>query len=250
MKMLISFFATWGLTIIAAPPVAAAGLTNAQLAEHCQPQLQTFASAMIAEGSNPNEMKAGVDELTDTIRKSVYTSNKSVVQTQLTEIQNGVASAKRPLNGDNAAGLVVVCMMKALLAEGQSLSKPGAAAPPTPTSPPLRLTKVLEANNPANEASQCLEPIANRDFKRRGVISNSGAVFRNKCAFPVETQWCIGGAACAQGYDNLATMPAKGDRGFSFDTKADTITTIHWAACRLGFGYRPDLKGTLQYVCK
>ena len=114
----------------------------------------------------------------------------------------------------------------------------------------LRPTATLVAHNPANEASNCLEPIARSDFESRGVSSIMGAVFRNSCAYPVETQWCIGDEACARGYGNLATMPANGDRGFSFDTKADTITTIRWAACRLGFGYRPDLEGTIQYVCK
>lgn len=116
--------------------------------------------------------------------------------------------------------------------------------------PPLRPTKVLEAHNPANEASKCLEPIAKRDFKRRGVRSIMGAAFRNACAYPVEAQWCIGEGACSRGYGNLATVPAKRDFGFSFDGKADTITTVHWAACRKGFGYRPDFKGTLHHVCK
>ena len=114
----------------------------------------------------------------------------------------------------------------------------------------LRPTATLVAHNPANEASNCLEPIAKADFDSRGVSGIMGAVFRNSCAYPVETQWCIGDEACARGYGNLATMPANGDRGFSFDTKADTITTVRWAACRLGFGYRPDLEGTIQYVCK
>lgn len=121
-------------------------------------------------------------------------------------------------------------------------------APARPTA--LRPTNVLEAHNPANDASKCLEPIASRDFKRRRVISAMGAVFRNVCSYPVETQWCIGERDCARGYSNLATMPAKGDRSFSFDGKANTITTVHWAACRKGFGYRPDFKGTLHYVCK
>lgn len=114
----------------------------------------------------------------------------------------------------------------------------------------LRPTAMLVAHNPANEASNCLEPIAKTDFETRGVSSIMGAVFRNSCAYPIETQWCIGDEACARGFDNLATMPANGDRGFSFDAKADTLTTVHWAACRLGFGYRPDLEGTIQYVCK
>lgn len=121
-------------------------------------------------------------------------------------------------------------------------------APVRPTA--LRPTKALEAHNPANDATKCLEPIAFRDFKRRHVSGIMGASFRNSCPFPVEAQWCIGEGACSRGYGNIATMPAKGDRGFSFDVKANTIATVHWAACRKGFGYRPDFRGTLQYVCK
>jgi len=37
---------------------------------------------------------------------------------------------------------------------------------------------------------------------------------------------------------NLAIMPANGDRSFYFNSKADTITTVRWAGCRLGIGYR------------
>lgn len=116
---------------------------------------------------------------------------------------------------------------------------------------PLGPTVALEAHNPANEASDCLEPIDASAYDGRGVKSITGAVFRNTCAYPVETRWCVGADRCAKGYDNLATMPAKADRSISYDPPRDgTKATIHWAGCRMGFANRPDFAGTLQYACK
>ena len=117
--------------------------------------------------------------------------------------------------------------------------------------PPLRPTVVSEAHNPANEASNCLEPIDASNYKARGVSSTMGAVFRNRCAYPVEAHWCIGADRCAKGYDNLATMPASADRAISYDPPSDgSKAMIRWGACRLGFAARPDLAGTLKYSCK
>lgn len=115
--------------------------------------------------------------------------------------------------------------------------------------PPLRPTVTFEDHNAANEASRCLELITKSDFERRGVSSTMGAVFRNRCAYPVETRWCIG-ASCARGYDNLATMPASKDRGISYDAPVGVKTETRWAGCRLGFVHRPDFAGTLDYACK
>lgn len=124
--------------------------------------------------------------------------------------------------------------------------------------PPLRPTAALEAHNPANEASQCLDLIIKRDFEARGVSTIMGAVFRNSCPYPIETRWCIGGR-CATGYDNLATVPnddiaterKESDFGISYDQPAPgTTTETRWAGCRNGFAYRPDFAGTLHYACK
>lgn len=117
--------------------------------------------------------------------------------------------------------------------------------------PPLRPTKVLEAHNPAHEASQCLELITKKDFKRRGIKSVMGAVFLNRCSYPIETRWCIGTDRCARlGYDNLATMPASNYRSISYDAPVGVKTETRWAGCRLGFAHRPDFAGTLNYACK
>lgn len=115
---------------------------------------------------------------------------------------------------------------------------------------PLRPTAKLEAHNPANEASLCLELITKSQYKARAASSIMGAVFRNRCDFPVETRWCIGEDRCASGYDNLATMPASKDNGISYDEPPGRVTKTRWAGCRLGFAYRPDFKGTLHYACK
>ncbi len=116
---------------------------------------------------------------------------------------------------------------------------------------PLRPTKALEAHNPAGDAFQCLELITSRDYEAKGASSNKGAVFRNKCTFPVEAIWCVGEESCAaKGYDNLGTMPASRDKGISYDAQKVTQMKVRWRACRSGFAYRPDLKGTLFYACK
>jgi hypothetical protein len=116
--------------------------------------------------------------------------------------------------------------------------------------PQLRPTAKLEAHNPANEASGCLEPIDSTRYKAKGVSSTMGAVFRNICAYPVEARWCLGDR-CAHGYDNLATIPASGDRGISYDPPADgSRMRIRWVGCRMGFVHRADFEGTLQYACK
>lgn len=135
-------------------------------------------------------------------------------------------------------------------ASAASVAARNKAAADAAAVPPLRPTAALETHNPANEASQCLELITKRDYKARGVSSNMGAVFRNSCAYPIETRWCIGADRCARGYDNLATMPASNDRGISYDAPAGTKIETRWAGCRLGFAYRADFAGTLHYACK
>lgn len=107
----------------------------------------------------------------------------------------------------------------------------------------------LEAHNPANEASDCLTPIFNQDFEAYGVSSVMPAVFRNRCTFPVTATWCVGSGDCST-FDNLGTMKASQDNGISYVAPNDQNIRIRWAGCRLGFAYRPDLKGTLQYACK
>ncbi|MES2001101.1 MAG: hypothetical protein V4444_02160 [Pseudomonadota bacterium] len=134
-------------------------------------------------------------------------------------------------------------------AQGTETQAPFSSGPGGSSVPPLRATATLEAHNPANEASDCLDLITKSNYERMGVSSTQGAVFRNRCPFPVEARWCIG-SRCANGYDNLATMPAKDDRGISYDAQPGVTIQTKWAGCRQGFAYRPDFAGTLQYACK
>lgn len=134
-------------------------------------------------------------------------------------------------------------------AQGAETQAPFSSGPGGSSVPPLRATATLEAHNPANEASDCLDLITKNNYERMGVSSTQGAAFRNRCPFPVEARWCIG-SRCATGYDNLATMPAKNDRGISYDAQPDVIIQTKWAGCRQGFAYRPDFAGTLNYACK
>lgn len=147
--------------------------------------------------------------------------------------------------GGNDASKCVIDQLEAHRRGGKVAHDTGALAP-------LHPAKSLKAHNPANEASQCLELITKRDYKRRHVTSSvTGAAFRNSCSYPVETRWCIGADRCARlGYDNLATMPASKDRAISYDAPVGVKTETRWAGCRLGFEHRPDLRGTLHYACK
>lgn len=118
------------------------------------------------------------------------------------------------------------------------------------TVPPLQPTATLEAHNPANESSQCLDIIFNHEFEARGVSSNMQAVFRNSCPFPVDAKWCVGADRCTTGYDSIGTMRASGDQPISYVAPAGVTPLVRWAGCRMGFAYRPDFAGTLHYACK
>lgn len=166
-------------------------------------------------------------------QQAAYQAEQDRYAKEQAQYQAQLAGQPVPVSGSNGSN--------------QSASGPGGGT----TVPPLRPTATLEDHNPANEASHCLDLIVNRDFEARGVSSVMGAVFRNSCPFPVETRWCIGANRCATGYDNFATMPASNDRGISYDEPAPgTTTETRWAGCRLGFVYRPDFAGTLDYACK
>lgn len=257
------------------PLAAAASLTREQLTQQCRPQMEAIIPGSIsnleAEVAEWQQVLKETPEVKDRGEPIIREDQQKIASLRADGIQgaamrdmidsyrqagskNSKAELRQALGearkGSGPDAALAACILDAVLAnlEGQPRKS---MQPTNPIAvPPLRPTVVQEAHNPANDASQCLEPIAKHDFDRRGVRSIMGAVFRNACAYPVETQWCIGEDACSRGYGNVATLIAKHDSGFSFDPKADTITTVHWAACRHGFGYRPDLKGTLHYVCK
>lgn len=124
-------------------------------------------------------------------------------------------------------------------------SRPAAAEPAAPGPP--------AAHNLAAEASDCIQPIAKKDFDRLGVSSTQGAGLRNTCAFPVEVIWCLRGGDCRPGYSNIATVLARADRGISYDPIVDSPAgdVIEWAACRNGFIQgQGDLSRRLEHACK
>ena len=207
-----------------------------------------------------------VRQLVDQMRAESAKEGKVAIRKGLSDMKIRMREARvtdgRGQGADTAVAFVATCMMEAMLAdlEGRSPATSQSASAATVAArnkaaveaaaiPPLRPTAVLEAHNPANDASQCLTLITKANFKRQRVSSTMGAVFRNSCAYPVETLWCIG-ARCTTGYDNVATMPANGDRGISYDTPPGVKTDTRWAGCRLGFAHRADFKGTLHYACK
>lgn len=274
--------------LVTAPP-AAASLTREQLTQQCQPQLQTFiqevlneplsedttpedsaeADRQMAEREQAAREKASlranglndpfVHQLVDGMRTEMPRASKAAIRKQLNDLKAGMHGITngRGRGSETAMGFVALCLGEAVFADmegrtsskSQSASAAAVAAQNKAAIPPLRPTAVLEAHNPANEASQCLTLITKADFKRQRVSTTMGAVFRNSCAYPVEALWCIG-ARCSTGYDNVATMPAKGDRGISYETPAGVKTDTRWAGCRLGFAHRSDFAGTLHYACK
>jgi len=104
------------------------------------------------------------------------------------------------------------------------------------------------AHNPANEASSCIAAIDANSFAAQGVSSSMGAVFRNRCPYPVEVTWCVNGSDCNPGYSNLATVPASSDRGISYD--ASQPGSINFAACHDGFTRaQSELSRSMQHAC-
>lgn len=275
MNRVIAILAIVPLTLFAAPPVAAAGLTNAQVTEQCRPQLERLVQYQIADQqeamANSKRDAAQSPELREGLVEQIRVYNRDLAelrskgigqaenQAMINEIVHklpGIGKAKirqaiaEAKTYHDPTSIATACMMEAMLASIEGKPQRGAAS--GTAVPPLRATAVLEAHNPAADASQCLELITKRDFDAKGVRSNMGAVFRNKCNYPVETRWCIGEGRCSKlGYDNLATMPASGDRGISYDEGPKGVKTLtHWAACRTGFAHRPDFAGSLHYACK
>lgn len=120
--------------------------------------------------------------------------------------------------------------------------------------PPLRQAVMLEAHNPANEATACVRGIRKPDFEEYGVKSVMGAVFRNQCPHPVDITWCTDGrGGCAKGYNNLMTLQASSDRGFSYDLPAPGVAfqKVKFGACRKGFvGHQGELSKKMTHSCK
>lgn len=204
-----------------------------------------------------------VRQLVDHMRTDGAKVGKAAIRKDLSDMKTRIREAGvtdgRGQGPDTAVAFVATCLMDAILADmegpspatSQSASAAAVAARNKTAIPPLRPTAALEAHNPANEASQCLELITKKDFERRGIKSAMGAVFNNRCAYPVETRWCIGADRCTRlGYDNLATMPASDYRSISYDAPVGVKNETRWAACRQGFAHRPDFVRTLHYACK
>jgi hypothetical protein len=116
--------------------------------------------------------------------------------------------------------------------------------------PPLRPTLVQEAHNPAGEASDCVRVIYEEDFEVEHVSTTQKAVFRNRCSRPIEVSWCTLTDDCRPGYTNLATVPAKKDRGFSYEPSV-AGSKVAYAACYNGFvQHQSELSKKLLHACK
>lgn len=125
-----------------------------------------------------------------------------------------------------------------------SAQSPGAPVPP------LRPTVAQEAHNPAGEASDCVRVIYSDDFEVEHVSTTQKAAFRNRCSRPVEISWCTATDDCRPGYTNLATVPAKNDRGFSYEPSV-AGSKVAYAACYNGFvQHQGELSKKLLHACK
>ncbi len=116
--------------------------------------------------------------------------------------------------------------------------------------PPLRPTITQEAHNPAGEATDCVRVIGKGDFEAEHVSTTQKAVFRNTCSHPVEVTWCTKTSDCKPGYTNLFTVPAKKDRGFSYEPSVRG-SKVEYAACYNGFvPHQGELSKKLTHACK
>lgn len=137
---------------------------------------------------------------------------------------------------------------------GSAASAPGYGSPSAPSAYPGQSSPgsgaESVAHNPANDAHSCIVAIDKSGFAANGVRSVMGAVFRNKCAYPVDLVWCVSpGTDCNPGYSNLGTVAANSDRSISYDSSRPG--RINWAACRLGFTRNQgELSRRLQHACK
>ena len=114
----------------------------------------------------------------------------------------------------------------------------------------LRPTIVQEDHNPAGEAADCIRVIYAVDFDVEHVSSTQKAAFRNRCSKPVEVTWCTLSGDCHPGYSNLATVPARKDRGFSYEPSI-IGSKVAYAACYNGFvQHQGDLSKKLLHACK
>ena len=116
--------------------------------------------------------------------------------------------------------------------------------------PLLRPTVSQEAHNPAGEASDCVRVIYSDDFEVEHVSTTQKAVFRNRCSRPIEVSWCTITSDCRPGYTNLATVPAKKDRGFSYEPSV-AGSRVAFSACYNGFvQHQGELSKKLLHACK
>ncbi len=116
--------------------------------------------------------------------------------------------------------------------------------------PPLRPTITQAAHNPAGEATDCVRVIYADDFDVEHVSTTQKAVFRNTCPHPVEVTWCTLTGDCRPGYTNLFTVPARKDRGFSYEPSVRG-SKVAYAACFNGFvPHQGELSKKLNHACK
>jgi len=216
----------------------------------CAAELKAAARRDIAEGWTSSEQEFILDH---NRREAADADNDNRAHLVATRDHFRERLAAEPQWG------LVVCETSRLVAiiDGAPLrSAPGsrpvqASAPVAPATSPA--TASLVGHNPAGEASDCIQPIAKPDFDRLGVSSNQGAVLRNTCAFPVEVVWCLRGGDCRPGYSNIATVPARADRGISYDPVVESAAgdVLEWAACRNGFAQgQAELSRRLEHACK
>lgn len=145
----------------------------------------------------------------------------------------------------------VFCYNKQILAHrnGTAERKASSSATAGPP-PPLRQTVIEDAHNPGGEASDCVRVIYAADFEVEHVSTTQKAAFRNRCSRPIEVTWCTMTDDCRPGYTNLATVPAKRDRGFSYEPSVHG-SKVAFSACYNGFvRHQGELSKKLLHACK
>lgn len=232
---------------LAAPALALTPEVTADLNITCAAELKAAARRSIADGWATSEQEFILDH---NRREAADANNDNREHLVATRDHFKERLADEPQWG------FVVCETARLIAiiDGAPLRSAPASTPAAlTTQEPVPSLASPAAHNPAADASDCIQPIAKADFERLGVSSNQGAVLRNTCAFPVEVIWCLRGGDCRPGYSNLGTVPARADRGISYDPIVDSPVgdVIEWAACRDGFIQgQGELSRRLEHACK
>jgi hypothetical protein len=238
----------------ASPPKPANSTQQARPRLH-SPQFSAQRADLLAGCSSEIQRSASADKISFAAANSIFeriylddnamndTAEKDRLQIKVEEKHMGSGLTAEKLYAARA----VQCLNQQHLAKLEGKTKVGDKGTAVPA---LRPTITQQAHNPAGEATECLDVIYANQFDVEHVSSTQKAVFRNRCSRPVEVTWCTVGDDCRPGYSNLFTVPARNDRGFSYEPSIRG-SRVEFAGCYNGFvPHQGELSRKLLHACK